>query len=198
MAWEGRWERLEAADWKERLAATGDSTSGHEDPGRRRLGVVLAVFLFDPAVGPAILLTKRAAHLDEHPGQISFPGGAFEPGDAGLWAAALRETWEEVGLAEAELDFLGLRPPQPVLDRWLIYPHLAWWAVPRPLHPNPAEVAEILITPLADLTRQHQPGSWRTSDPDQASRFQLGDDILWGATARILARLLDRLEFQKI
>ena len=191
-SWE-EWAGLDAAAWRKCLAATDEPPSGPESFGKRRIGAVAAAFLLTPAAGPAVLFTKRASHLDEHPSQISFPGGAVEPGDDDFWTAALREAGEEVGLAGAELEFLGRRPPQPVLDHWLIYPHLAWWAVPRPLQPDPAEVAEILIVPLADLARQHKPGSWRVPDPDLASRYLVVGDILWGATARIIARLLDCL-----
>ena len=193
--WEGAVNQLGPESLKTFLAAADEPVAFGSAGGGRRLGAVLAVFLSAPQGGGlAVLLTKRAAHLEAHPGQIAFPGGAVEPGDADFLAAALRETWEELGLAAEELEILGRRPLQPVLDRWLIHPHLAWWKAPRALRPDPAEVAAVIVTPLAELACQHQRGSWREKDPNLASRYLVaGGEVLWGATARILARLLDRL-----
>lgn len=155
----------------------------------RRLGAVLAIFLeFEGEA--SLLFTKRAAGLDEHAGQISFPGGAVEKNDPDFKAAALRETFEEVSIRAAELDFMGRLPSQPVLDSWLIHPFAAWWPRPRPLRHNPSEVAKIIIHPIADLLRQHKRESWLLPGPDFC-RYDLGGENLWGATARIVGRFLD-------
>lgn len=164
---------------------------------KRRDGAVMVIFMAHRA-GPAVLFTKRAADLSEHAGQISFPGGAVEKGDPNLKLAALRETYEEVGIEAGELEILSALPAQPVLDHWLIHPFTAWWGAPRPLRPDPAEVDRVIITPVADLAIQHQRECWLIHDPERACRYQVSGELLWGATARIIGRLLDGLFSQPV
>ncbi len=158
-----------------------------------RLGAVLVIFA-ETEHGPGILFTKRAANLAEHAGQISFPGGAVEKNDESLQAAAYRETWEEVGIEARELDFIAPLPLQPVLQSWLIHPFAVWWAAPRPLNYNLTEVDEVLLAPLSDLVAQHQEKCWLIPDPEKSCRYRISGELLWGATARITGRLLDRLK----
>lgn len=108
------------------------------DPSRRTAAVT-AIFL-NAGQGTSLLFTKRAGSLGEHASQISFPGGAVEAGDSGPLDAALRETREEIGIESGELRIITALPCQPVLDTWLIHPFAAWWASPRPLRPEPAEI----------------------------------------------------------
>lgn len=156
---------------------------------------MLVIFLDQPQGPSSLLFIKRAANLEEHPGQISFPGGAVEPDDDNLITAALKETFEEVGIGANELEVLGPLPCQPVLDHWLIHPFTAWWSAPRRLSPDPAEVDRVIISPLIDLGAQHRPDCWRIPDPEQSCRYQISGELLWGATARITGRLLDTLLF---
>jgi len=164
--------------------ATGDN--------QRRLGAVLAIFL-ETEQGTSLLFTKRAADLEEHAAQISFPGGAVEPGDRDYQAAALRETWEEIGIEAAELRIITALPCQPVLNTWLIHPFAAWWPSPRPLDPSPAEVERVIIAPLAELQHQHQKECWLEPDPELSCRYLISGELLWGATARITGRILEGL-----
>ena len=75
-------------------------------PARFERAAVM-VPLIERADGLTVLLTQRASHLKHHPGQISFPGGRIEPHDAGPWEAAVRETWEEIGLAPGYASRVG-------------------------------------------------------------------------------------------
>jgi len=183
-------QKPETAELKEFLRGLNGEGSGESYPDRRP-GAVSVIFT-ETETGPALVFTKRAADLEEHAGQISFPGGAVEPDDPSLRDAALRETWEEVGIEPEELEPLGTLPQQPVLDHWVIHPFLAWWPRPRPLTPSPAEVDRIIITPLSELLDQHRRECWLIPDPAQSCRYQISGETLWGATARIVGRLLDR------
>lgn len=158
----------------------------------RKIAAVLAVFLATEQ-GAALLFTKRSPALGQHAGQISFPGGALEIQDADLQSAALREAGEEVGLGADELEILAPLPLQPVLEHWLIHPFAAWWARPRPLAPSPDEVEKIIISPLGELLSQHRRDCWQIPDPSHSCRYIISGELLWGATARITGRLLDRL-----
>jgi|GEM_PF-1524639 len=187
--------QLNPKDLKQRLRYLDYITERADT--ERRDGAVMVIFM-DHGPGPAVLFTKRAADLSEHAGQISFPGGGVEKGDLSLRLAALRETYEEVGIEAGELEILSALPPQPVLDHWLIHPFTAWWSTPRRLIPDPAEVDRVIVTPLAELTIQHQRECWHIPDPEQSCRYQIAGELLWGATARIIGRLLDSLLKEQI
>ena len=164
-----------------------------ESDDARKTGAVMVIFL-ETDEGPGLLFTKRAARLNQHAGQISFPGGAVEKTDGNYLNAALRETEEEIGIKADELEVIGRLPRQAVLDQWMIYPFAALWKSPRPIKADPVEVDRVIICSLQELTRQHHQECWLPPDPAEACRYILdGGEILWGATARIIGRLLDKL-----
>lgn len=189
---------------KLRLILSGQSYSGvrqnaalaqakeNHNGAHRKAAAVMVIFT-DTEDGPGLLFTKRSATLGQHAGQISFPGGAIEADDASSLAAALRETGEEIGIQARELEIWASLPSQPVLDSWLIHPFAAWWLEARRLAANPNEVEKIIIAPLKALYEQHKLDCWMTPDPALSCRYELGGETLWGATARITGRLLDRI-----
>jgi 8-oxo-dGTP pyrophosphatase MutT (NUDIX family) len=140
-----------------------------------------------------VLLTRRPKHLRRHAGQLSVPGGRIEPDEEPL-AAALREAEEEIGLARGDVDVLGPLSETLVLQTaFRLTPWVASVPYPYPYVAAPDEVEEILHVPLSALLR---PGVHRV-EPRQAygmnldvHYFTLGDDVLWGATARIVWELL--------
>lgn len=152
------------------------------------------VALFDESGEAHVLLTRRAATMRSHRHQVAFPGGRLDPGE-GPDDAALREAHEEVGIEPATVELLG---PLPSLATFsglsAITPLVA--ALPgRPtLHPNPAEVERAFTVPLAELVTDgcHWEEQWPF--PDGRLRpvhfFDLPEDLVWGATARILVALL--------
>jgi 8-oxo-dGTP pyrophosphatase MutT (NUDIX family) len=173
-------------------------TAGAEDiirfeppPGEHRRSAVLLLFGEGPD-GPDVLLTERAANLRSHPGQVAFPGGGIEQGDAGPAAAALREAHEETGLDPAGVVVAGQLADLylPVSDH-VVTPVLAWWRTPSPVRAaDPAEVARAVRVPLEELL-------------DPASRFlvvhpsgyvgpgfRARNLFVWGFTAGILDRVL--------
>jgi 8-oxo-dGTP pyrophosphatase MutT (NUDIX family) len=140
-----------------------------------------------------VLLTRRPKHMRRHAGQLSVPGGRIDPGEEPL-AAALREAEEEIGLAPADVDVLGRLSETLVLQTaFRLTPWVASVPYPYPYVAEPGEVDEILHVPLSALER---PGVHRV-EPREAygmnldvHYFTLGEDVLWGATARIVWELL--------
>jgi 8-oxo-dGTP pyrophosphatase MutT (NUDIX family) len=142
---------------------------------------------------PHLLLTRRPKHMRHHPGQLSVPGGRIEPGEDAR-AAALREAREEIGLDPADADVLGRLSETLVLQTaFRLTPWVASVPYPYPYAAEPLEVEEILHVPLSALL---SPGVHRV-EPREAYGmnvdvhfFTLGNDLLWGATARIVWELL--------
>jgi 8-oxo-dGTP pyrophosphatase MutT (NUDIX family) len=124
---------------------------------------------------------------------VSFPGGRIEEGEDAL-AAALREAFEEVGLDPGTVDVLGRLDETLVLaSAFRLTPWVARIPYPAPLAPDPREVEEILEVPLAGLAA---PGAHRTEEHEVYGMrhlvhfYDVGGEVIWGATARILHRLL--------
>ncbi len=161
-------------------------------PATARRAAVL-VLLAEGAAGSRIVLTRRRADLRSHPGQVALPGGRIEPGESAV-AAALREAGEEVGLNPGSVAVLGTAPTFHVPpSRFWVVPVVARWERPHPLRPDPAEVDAVLEVDLADLRDRARwrrtPGVGRDAS-GWAWRLPAGD-LLWGATALVVAGLLD-------
>ena len=143
-----------------------------------------------------VILTKRSAHLSQHPGQVAFPGGKIERSDASAEAAALREAWEEIALPPDAVDVLGRLPVHETVTGFGMTPVLAIVTGDPPLRPEIGEVAEIFEVPLSFLA---DPQNFRVESRDwrgQARHYYTvpyGPYYIWGATARILRGLADRL-----
>lgn len=159
--------------------------------GARHSAVLVA--LFDGNVGPEVVLTRRAWHLSSHRGEVSFPGGRLDPGESPV-DAALREAEEEVLLDRSAVEVVGeLDHLATVVSRSLIVP-VVGRLVGRPhLAAGTSEVDRILTVPLAELLA---PGTfreerWGTPPLDRPVYFfELDDETVWGATARMLVQLL--------
>jgi 8-oxo-dGTP pyrophosphatase MutT (NUDIX family) len=151
--------------------------------------------IVDAPGGPLLLLTRRAGDLRTHSGEISFPGGRVDLHETGR-NAALREAHEELGINPATVEILDHLPRiSTVVTGYTIAPWVG--VVPRSeLRPNPGEIAEVIEVPLEQLL---QPGVRRDQRFIRKGRmatspaYDIGPHIVWGATARILANLLDLL-----
>lgn len=163
---------------------------------RRASAVLMA--LFESAGDTRVVLTKRPETMPSHQGEIAFPGGKFEPTvDPDLRAAALREAREEVGLDPsaveivAELDGLGT-----VGSRFVITPFVGLLASPPTLRADPREVVRVFDVALGELLAPgvHHAERWQTPNAlIEVHFFELADETVWGATARILYGFLHLL-----
>jgi 8-oxo-dGTP pyrophosphatase MutT (NUDIX family) len=151
--------------------------------------------------GLHVLLTRRTDHLRDHAGQISFPGGRFEPGDADAVATALRETEEEVGLPRQAVDVIGQLPHYTTVTRYVVTPVVALVSPPFDLKLDTFEVAEAFEVPLSFLMtpahhqrhefelqgqrRQFLSMPWQGKDVQGGARTY----FIWGATAAMLRNL---------
>lgn len=146
-----------------------------------------------------VLLTLRAAHLSDHAGQISFPGGRVEPGDHDIVATALREAHEEVSLDASHVEVLGHLPEMVTVTGYRVTPVVALVHPPFTVSADDAEVAEIFEVPLSFLMNpaQHETREFRYesgsrrffSMPYPRAGEAGGVYFIWGATATMLRNL---------
>lgn len=154
------------------------------------------VALVERAAGWQVLLTRRQDDLPQHGGQVSLPGGGSSAGDASPLATALRETYEEVGIAVDRLVPLGYLPPYATISSFRVVPVVARLDADYQVRIDPREVSAVFEVPLAlfaDRARRRwteRPyrgrvrGSWV---------FDYGGHRIWGATAAILVDFTERL-----
>lgn len=157
------------------------------------LPAAVAVPLMPTAEGLSVLLTVRTTHVEQHKGEISFPGGRIDPNDADSLAAALREFWEEVGVRPDDVEVLGPLDDFVSVTGYRVTPHVIH--LPRedyPFVPQPREVADILLVPLDHLLdRAYYHAVKPSGGPYHIHYFSWGPYVVWGLTAAILKRLLD-------
>ncbi len=166
-------------------------------PGLRPAAVLVPIVCCPG--GERLILTRRTDQVEYHKGQISFPGGAVDPGDRDRVETALRESREEIGLEPRDVEVLGRLDEVPVTrSGFCITPVVGViHKSPYPWVVNPAEVAEVLEVPLAWLLRPAFPRI-RTLDDGHGRAvedyvFEWQGHIIWGATGRIVKSLLDRI-----
>lgn len=149
--------------------------------------------------GLSVVLTLRKEDLRHHAGQVSFPGGRIEPGDAGPLDAALREAYEEIALDPARVQPLGWLDPLATITGFRVVPLVAVLEPGTTFVPDPREVASVFEVPLVHLLA---PSNLRRVAIEfrGQSRHVLeylpheGGARIWGATASMLQNLIDRLQ----
>lgn len=154
----------------------------------------MLIALFEDGDGPEVVLTRRSEVLNHHRGEVSFPGGRTDPGETPEQTAA-REAWEEVGLDPASITVIGdLDHLYTVVSRSHIVPVVARLDERPVLRPATVEVDRILTVPLAELAGDdvYHGEAWGTAPFERAVHFfDLDDETIWGATARMLVQLLE-------
>ncbi len=141
-----------------------------------------------------LLFTKRADHLGEHPGQMSFPGGGREPQDDDLWATALREANEEIGLRAEEVEHVGRLDDIRTVTNYAVTPFVA--RIPdREYVPDEREVAEITLLPVSEMTDPENYENEHRDHPHYGDIvihfFHVDGYTVWGATGRIVVQFFE-------
>ncbi len=184
-----------------RLAArgsAGDGTAAWPEPvGGATLAAVL-VPLVTHADGLTVILTQRTEHLDDHAGQISFPGGRIEPGDDHPAATALRETEEEIGLAIDRIEVIGRLGLHDIATGFAVVPVIGFVTPPIAYTLDAFEVAEAFEVPLAfllDAANRRREVVRRGAGTREVDAFDYQGRTIWGATARMSINLHEILDW---
>jgi 8-oxo-dGTP pyrophosphatase MutT (NUDIX family) len=141
------------------------------------------------------VFTRRRDDLRRHPGEISFPGGRYDEGEADLVATALREAEEEIGLRTDAVEIVGALQPTPTIATgYAVYPFVGVIEPGMTWTLSAREVAEVIEFSLAELLAGYgRRRLVRRGLPIRTDTYVVGDHLIWGATARILADLFDRI-----
>ena len=164
------------ADELRDLLLTPEEATGMDAHGRTEAAVLIPMHGWPD--NPGLVFTERRDDLHRHAGEVSFPGGRRDPGEE-LIETALREADEEIGLARDRVEVVGALPPVGTFE------------------PNPDEVESVLVASLDDLVAGYEKRRLvRRGVPIKTNAYVVGDALIWGATARILGLLLERLGYQ--
>jgi 8-oxo-dGTP pyrophosphatase MutT (NUDIX family) len=170
-------------------AVYGDDGTEGREAASTPAAVLIPVIVHEEL---SVLFTQRTAHLKNHSGQVSFPGGRAEPGDASAEFTALRETEEEIGLAMQRVEVLARLPDYRTRTGFRVTPVIGLVTPPLELTPDPREVAEVFEVPLAFLMdERNRERRTREFQGKQVAYyvFEYGERVIWGATAGILVNL---------
>jgi 8-oxo-dGTP pyrophosphatase MutT (NUDIX family) len=188
---------MDVVELRERLKRAPPAYTVYGDDGtegRDAASTVAAVLipLLSHPQGLTVLFTQRTTHLRSHSGQVSFPGGRAEPGDASAEFTALREAEEEIGLRPASVEVLGRLPDYRTRTGYRVTPVVGLLMPPVAFTPDPHEVAEIFEVPLAFLLdERNRQRRTREFQGQQVGYyvFEYGEKVIWGATAGMLVNL---------
>ena len=173
------------------LLLTPEEAARLDAPGRKDAAVLVPLFFH--AGEPHAVFTRRRGDLSHHAGEISFPGGRQDRPDEDLRTTALREAEEEIGLPREAVELVGALAPTPTfVSDYRIHPFVG---VIEPGHvwsAQPTEVDEVLELSLPALLRGYELKHMKAV-PFKTATYTVDGHLVWGATARILGNLLERL-----
>lgn len=172
-------------------ALTAYDRRGLDVPSRRKAAVLLP--LFERNGEPWIVLTRRTDTVRSHAGQISFPGGAVDPGEIDLWDTAVRETHEELGVSPDDITRLGALDDYPTYSSGYIVSAFVGTIIPPATWTHSeAEIAEVIELPIRRLIDAGTMEVWeREGIRFPMHLFDVDEHRVWGVTAYILRRFLD-------
>ena len=176
-----------------RVLLAADEAVKLDVPGRTDAAVLVPIYLHGGELH--LVFTKRRDDMRRHPGEISFPGGRREEHERDLRATALREAEEEIGLPASAVTIIGALQPTPTIATgYAVYPFVGVIESTRDWVPSAGEVAEVLELPVPALVEGYgRRRLLRRGLPIRTDTYVVGDHLIWGATARILGDLLERL-----
>jgi 8-oxo-dGTP pyrophosphatase MutT (NUDIX family) len=161
--------------------------------GAKPAGVLVPLHYHDDAWH--VILNVRSQHVSNHQGEISFPGGKLEPGDADMTACALRESWEEMGIRPEDVDVLGSMDAMHTRTNFLVWPTVGVVPHPYEFQPDPREVAEIFeisLDAMLDGTAvRHEARLNADGTLIRRKAYVRDEHLVFGATAWILNDLLE-------
>jgi 8-oxo-dGTP pyrophosphatase MutT (NUDIX family) len=162
--------------------------------GRTEAAVLVPLFLDEDRAG--LVFTERRADLRRHAGEISFPGGRRDHPSEELLTTALREAEEEIGLAAGDVEILGALPPMGTfVTNYKVHPFVGLIPAGLRFRPSPAEVEAILLLYLDELRAGYAMRRLvRRGVPIRTPTYVVDEQLIWGATARILGDLLERID----
>lgn len=175
------------------LLPTPEETAAMDVPGTTDAAVLVPLYLADGEL--VLVLTVRRADLRRHAGEISFPGGRQDFPDEDLRVTALREAEEEIGLPREAVGLVGALPPVGTfVTGYRIYPFVGIIEQGHTWTPQETEVAQVLELSVADLRRGYELKRLvRRGLPVRTPTYTVDGQLVWGATARIVQSLLERL-----
>ena len=168
---------------------TADDLEKQHLAGQSPLRPAAVLLLVVNHAEPAVVFTQRTAHLADHAGQISFPGGRCDEEDCTPERTALREAEEEIGLDAARVELLGRLPEYRTSTGFSVTPVVGWAEPPVSYRPDPHEVADVFEVPLGFLL---DPRNHRYESAFFKGRMRhywampFGERFIWGATAGML------------
>ena len=145
---------------------------------------------------PSVLFIRRSQNLHNHPGQMAFPGGAADAEDADLAATAVRETVEELGVDESEIDVWGTLEPTRTISDFALSPFTGWLSRSSGLAFSEREVSDVITVPVAALLNGScDRDETRTNESGYETRptYAYNGRVIWGSTGQIVSQLIDCL-----
>lgn len=151
-----------------------------------------AVMVIHELKTDSLILTQRTSSLREHPGEICFPGGRWQPEDENLYATALRELQEELGIDSSRVKMQKAMQREETISCFIIHPWLAAINSLSPYQLNPAEVFAVLRLPMEEvrkITNYRDTFINSLGENILTCQYTASSHFIWGATARIMKQL---------
>ncbi len=185
--------RADAARLLREVLLDPAEAAGLDVHGRIDAAVLVPLYVQDGELH--VVFTRRRADLRRHAGEISFPGGRQDDDETDLRLTALREAEEEIGLPADAVELVGALQPTPTIaTNYAVYPFVGLIEPGHAWKPSAAEVDEVLELSIADLRAGYgRQRLLRRGVPFRTDVYVVDEQLIWGATARMLGDLLDRL-----